>query len=386
MKAAVRDSQALRLVTPEDLEQYLTSHQWIVAGRSGRLGAIYNRQIDGNEFELLVPLTRDFEDFAERISEILRTLEVVEKRSQLQILSDLYSVRSDVVRVRRAEAADGTILLEDGVSLVASAYNMVLAAACTTVAPKVYYPGKKPPTATDYLHKMRLGQSERGSYVLTVISPLPPRGAPDLVPGLNDPFERQVTRMLAGALEATVGACEQALRRGTADAFRDSTNQGVSANLLDAVVGLMGGGYRSVEVNFAWSPEHPIIGDLHRTVTIESEFVTVLQEASRQLKESAELPPIELIGVVVGLRRPEGADEGRATLLAFVDGRPKNVTLTLGNDNYDLAIRAHQLRAPVMVKGKLKRFGRATLLTEMSGFRLAPEDSTEQPAEDETLF
>src|SRR6266699_3742189 len=141
MRATVRDSQALRSVNPDDLEQYLASHGWIAANHRDLLGAIYNRTIEGNDFELLVPLTRDLRDFAERISDILRTLEVVEQRSQLQILSDLTSARADVVRIRRPDADDGTILLEEGVSLITSAFDMVLAAACTTVSPRLYYPG-----------------------------------------------------------------------------------------------------------------------------------------------------------------------------------------------------------------------------------------------------
>jgi hypothetical protein len=372
MKATVRDSEALRAVRPEDLAQYLVSHKWHPI-QHGSLGAIYTRQFDGFDHELLVPLTRELGDFADRISEILHTLEIVEKRSQVQILSDLACISADVIRIRRAEATDGTILLEDGVSLITAAADMVLAAACTAIVPKVYYPGKKPAAAIDYLRGARLGQSERGSYVLTVISPLPPPNAATLLPGLNDPFERQVTRTLAGALDATVSASEVALRTGSTDSFRESTHQGVSANLLDAVLGLMGSSHHPVGMNFAWSPAHPIIEISDRTITIEPDFVSVIEEASRVLKQNAQLPPVELVGVVIALRRPEGVDQGRATLLAFVDGKPKHVTLELGIDNYDLAIRAHQLHSPVICSGELVRLGRATILTNMTNFRFAPE-------------
>jgi hypothetical protein len=385
MKATVRDSQVLRSVRPDDLQQYLTSHGWIAGQHPNHLAAIYNRQIDGTEFELLVPLSRDLRDFSERMSEVLRTLETVEKRDQLQILSDLTSARADVVRIRRPGADDGTILLEDGVSLVNSASDMILAAACTTITPRLYYPGKKPTAATDYLHKTRLGQSERGSYVLTVISPVPPRTADELFPGMHDPFERQVTRMLSTALDATVEASEAALRSGNHDPFRDSMNQGISANLIDAVLGLMGPQHQPVGVNFSWSPEHPIAFQPGPTVSIETDFVPVLEEASRFLKRSAQLPAVELVGVVIGLRRPEGEETGRATLIAFIDGKPKTVTLELGPQDYDLAIQAHQAHSTVICHGELVRMGRATVLTNMTNFRLAPEPEQE-PEQETDLF
>jgi hypothetical protein len=156
MKATVRDPRVLRSVRPDDVREYLTNHGWTTADYPNGRAALFNRQIDGTEFEVLLPLTPDLRDFPERISEVLRTLEMVEHRDQLQILNDLTSARADVVRIRRPGADDGTILLEDGVSLINSAFDMVLAAACTTVTPRLYYPGKKPTAATDYLHKTRL--------------------------------------------------------------------------------------------------------------------------------------------------------------------------------------------------------------------------------------
>jgi hypothetical protein len=384
MKATVRDSQVLRSIRPDDVRQYLANHGWTAGDYPNGRAAIFNRQIDGTDFEVLVPLARELRDFPERMSEVLRTLETVERRDQIQILSDLTSARADVLRIRRPGADDGTILFEDGVSLINSAFDMVLAAACTTVAPKLYYPGKKPAAATEYLHKTRLGQSERGSYVLTVISPVPPRTTEELFPGMHDPFERQVTRMLSTALVATVEASEAALRTGNPDPFRESMNQGISANLIDAVLGLMGPYHQAVGVNFSWSPEHPIPFQPRPPVAIEPDFAPVLEEASRFLKRNAEQPPVELVGAVIGLRRPEGAETGRATLVTFLDGKPKTVTLELAAHDYDLAIQAHQLQRMVVCEGVLVRMGRANVLTKMTRFTMAPDP--EQEPEDVQLF
>jgi hypothetical protein len=384
MKATVRDSQILRSVRPDDLQQYLSNHGWTASKHPNSRAAIYNRQLEGNEFELLVPLSHDLRDFPERISDVLRTLEIVEKRDQLQILSDLTSARADVVRIRRPGADDGTILLEDGVSLINSVLDMVLSAACATVAPRLYYPGKKPTAATEYLHKTRLGQSERGSYVVTVISPVPRRKEEPLFAGMYDPFERQVTRMLATALDATIQASESTLRSGNPDPFRESMGQGVSANLIDAILGLMGPFHQPVGVTFSWSPEHPLAFDPRPIIAIEPDFAPILADASRFLKRNAEQPPVELAGAVIGLRRPEGAETGRVTLVAFLDGKPKAVSLELGAQDYDIAIQAHQLQRMVTCEGILVRMGRTNILTSITSFTMVPEP--EQESEDAPLF
>jgi hypothetical protein len=185
----VRDSRTLSLIRPEDLHAYLSARAWHNVRRSGEAGFLYRRILDDRKYDLLVPSTNEIDDFPQRIAHIVSTLESVEARSQLEIISDLASTRSDVVRVRRPDAGDGTLPLEDGALLIKSPYEMLLASACSAPLPLAYYRGKRPAKATQYLEKARLGQSERGSYVLTLISPVPPP-APSLGPETIPPFER----------------------------------------------------------------------------------------------------------------------------------------------------------------------------------------------------
>jgi hypothetical protein len=119
------------------------------------------------------------------------------------------------------------------------------------------------------------------------------------------------------------------------------------------------------------------------TVAVEPDFAPVLEEASRFLKRTAQLP-VQLVGAVIGLRRAEGAETGRVTLIAFLDGKPKTVALELGPNEYDLAIQAHQLQRTVTCQGELVRLGRTNVLTNMTYFRMAPEQ--EQETEEENLF
>lgn len=385
MKVTVRDSQTLELIQPEALGKYLAAREWSNLRPFGEFGTIYKRTKGARKYELLVPLTREIEDFPERVFDILRTLEVVEERSQIEILSDLTSILADVVRIRRSEAVDGTLPLEDGASLFTSAFEMVKAAACTAVDPRFYYQGNKPSQVTEYLRKARLGQSERGSYVLTVISPLPPPAEQAALFGMQDPFERKVTRLIADGLEATVEASEYALRTAKTDHFRESMRDGISANLLDAAVGLMGISYRSVGVNFAWSPELPIDKDPSRTIILESDYVPVIQEASKLLKLQAPQPKVQITGAVIGLHRDQGAEMGRTKLLAFVNGKTRIVNLELSSEFYDLAITAHREERPVICEGELGKIGRATVLTKVTSFNVAPSfDEDEGP--DEPIF
>lgn len=94
MNAVIRDKVVLETADPVKLAAYLRSTNWSFrgAGRNQMSVWMKNDQSSGEECEVLLPLHREFRDYALRISELLQTLEVMEQRSQLAIWSDLQIV------------------------------------------------------------------------------------------------------------------------------------------------------------------------------------------------------------------------------------------------------------------------------------------------------
>src|SRR6266550_1453470 len=178
MKATIRDPEALRTIRPPDLITYLRATGWHLATRSERVSYWEKAVPQGTgTFEVLVPLRAEFGDFAARISDILETLEAVETRSQLEIFNELITASADVIRVRthsRTGEDEGSLSLEDGVTAHERVREMILAAACATISRRALFAKRKPELAMAYLKKLRLGQTERGSYVFTLISPVLP--------------------------------------------------------------------------------------------------------------------------------------------------------------------------------------------------------------------
>src|SRR4030042_214735 len=116
MKATIRDLEALRSIKPLELAGYLRSQNWKedVEGSVPQKASLWKFTINGGrEFEILLPLDQELRDFHFRISEVLATLEIVENRSQLQILHDLTTTAADIVRIRaeHVEATNGSIPL-----------------------------------------------------------------------------------------------------------------------------------------------------------------------------------------------------------------------------------------------------------------------------------
>jgi hypothetical protein len=117
LKATIRDTQMLNVIKPLEVVAYLRSTGW---HQERAVEDRWATWIKGDEFEIALPLTRDLGDYVLRMADTLQTLEAVEGRSQLEILNDLLTSSSDVLRLgmKGAEATDGTIPIEEGTQLV----------------------------------------------------------------------------------------------------------------------------------------------------------------------------------------------------------------------------------------------------------------------------
>ena len=375
MRATIRDPEALQAVPPPALAAYLRNRGWHQVEQVGDKASVWSRTVEeAGELEILMPLRRDLRDFPQRMAEVLGTLEVAERRAQSEILDDITAAAFDVLRIRLLgeQFEDGTMPLEQGVRAVERTRDLVLAAACAAVSPRPVYYTRKPPQATEYAARVRLGQTAHGSYVLTVRSPVPPGLAFGL--DVEDPFERRVTKTLARALLATRNASLDALATGSLDAFRQAIALGVSANLCDAVAGLAGDmGARGVDFNLSWSAGREIHGDVPSSVVIDADSVQIIEEAGRLFRETAPQEDFEIQGFVVRLDRSEGAETGIATVTTPFEGGFRNVRLTLGGDEYDLAVTAHANRRRVRALGVLAREGRSYVLRNPHGIEVEPE-------------
>lgn len=374
MKATVRDSNLLASTGPLELLSYLRTSGWEQRQWVPEKFSVWTRRTDLGEFEVTLPLVR-FRDYSIRLGQLLSVLEVVEQRSQLEIISDLSTATSDVVRVSSdyPDAGQGSIPIEDAVLFVQKSRDMMLSAACAAIEPRKYYPPRKFGQAMDYLKGVRMGQTERGSYVLTIVSPVTPAFPQDRR-DVEEPYERQVTRVLASAVASVHHAADRAIATDTLDPFREAVGNGVSANLCEALVGMSGvtGESRGVGLRFLWSRSRPIRDGVPERTILPADTMPVIQEAGRVLREEAPVEDFELQGVIIALDRPAGAPIGTVTVLGFVQERPRRIRMELGEPDYAVAARAHADRAPIICYGVLVKEGRSLSLARPHDFGPAP--------------
>lgn len=391
MKASIYDAATLSALRPLEVVAYLRATGWNKKSEShGKWSLWYLKDADGNDFELGVPLSPVLRDFAARMSDALRVLETVEERSQLEILRDLLVTSADVIRIRftDGELADGSVPLEDGSQYFQSAKELMLAAACAAVMPRAYYPSRRSAEAMDYLRNVRLGQTEFGSFVLTILSRVPPSltvgGGKPLENG--EPFERRVTQVLSKSLEAVRTAAEEAVSTGRVESFVEAAGEGVSANLCDAVAGLGQSptGSRNLQFSFSWSRSRPLLApaSVPNMILLPADAFPVIHEAALHLKESPSVEDFEARGPVIKLEKAERASKGSITIHCPVEGQLRKVTVELSDPDYRRAVTAHYKGQTVRCSGALIREGRTLWLRESRGFAIESTDDAGFPRDD----
>ncbi len=357
-------AELARALSPVEVVSYLRSRGWREGQALGSRGGVWLlRRSEGEEAEVLLPYDLQLADYPTRMREALKALEIVEDRPAADIVRDVTTSGADLVRFRLTASAarEGNLPLEAAPALAQGVHDLLLAAACATVEPRPVYPTRKPAAALKYMQHARFGQTERGSFTLTVVSPVSPQlallGSQEVE--MEAPFERRVVATLMAATREATTAATKAASSGDPGAFSQAVAWGVSANLCEALAGLTSfcDPAEGLSVSVSWASLRPGPKDIPTRLSVAPATGALLEEAARLFRGTTPLPDVDVRGMVVKLERAESQVEGTATLLALVEGQPRKVEVRLQAEDYAKALRAHGERLVVGCQGELRRRG-----------------------------
>src|SRR5271157_6669709 len=167
----------LAALRPGDVQSYLLSRGWLPDREASPPRGILFRHPSIPDAEALLPLDRDLGDYVLRMADIVLVVAAVENRSVWQVLNDLSGPPSDVLRLRvvASDATLGNLPLAEGIKLLRGGRDLLLAAAHGTLRPQALHPQHDLRPVQEFLSECRLGQTERGSFVATILAPVPPQ-------------------------------------------------------------------------------------------------------------------------------------------------------------------------------------------------------------------
>lgn len=371
-----REPTLKELLSPRQVQLYLEAKGW-ERERASETFAVWKAHRAGVERQLFLPLLSDPPDFELRLRQFVDDLATVEAEDRDEVLDELQFSAADRVRVRIAgpRVGLGELPLVDGAYLFDGARSMMQAAACAALNSRASFGSKVPGQVADYIKEVRLGQTEPGSFVVTIISGLDLDSRNRHTIPTDDggefetPFERKVTTKLVKALQAASGAADSVLQyQADYEAFGEAVHLGVSANLCDAVA-KMGAGNEGVDLRLSvdWAEVAPLPDDqqeLTEDVVFRPESFPVMERARDYLRGVGPFPGVEVVGTVKQLRRSEAQDTGTVVLDGYAHDDRKTIHLELTGDAYLAAVDAHRNKQQMFVTGTLLKRGRKWMLDD----------------------
>lgn len=374
MTTRIQNQNDLSVVSPVALAAYARTQGWTKTDTFGSHSDVY---IGNGLPEILVPRTKNIGDYRLVVAQLVGIFASVADISEVALYDNLITTDRDVIRVR-VEGDDNTVDINEGASLVSGARDMLLAAACSLDNPRALYRAGANREAVEYLSQVRLGQTEPGSFVVTLLPPVivPPlqRSSREGADDIDPPIARRMTKRLHDALHATKQASERTVS-GDNDAFADAVSFGVSANLCDALVQMIKP-FPALDIRLTWARTRPLTVAQHPFRFTQDE-VPMLSEASRVFRNREPKPDAQLLCSVQRLQRDESETDGTVTLRTSIEGAIQSVVAVLSQSDYNKAIDAHRGKQPIIAEGDLERAGQRWRLLNPQVVAVITDDEAE---------
>ncbi len=363
--------------TPSEFAGYLRQRGWKL-GEAMERWSTFTKPGGAEPFVVEVPQLVGASDYPRAARILIENLSRIEGQEPSRMLRDIKAVSLDIIRlaIDSSGTRDGRIGVEAGRRVYEAARDMLLAAACSVGNPRSAFPRKKANSAMDLIRRARLGQTEVGSFVLSIECDIPPSLQPELLQEQDTeaPMERRTCLRLAQAMASAGAATREATSTATFDPFRSRVREGVSANLCDAIAEILeAADADALRASFSFASRRPVIVSLPTEVSFSRDALSTLREAAKGLRDEATYPAFEAEGHVVRLESPEVPQGGSVVIHAEMDGGWRHVTMRLDSASYQLAVDAHRVGKFVRCIGDLQRVGRSWTLVNPRGFEVGEE-------------
>jgi hypothetical protein len=364
------------------LQQYLLSRGWVKVATKREDIAIVVSPNNMSQLDILLPLSRSFADYKEAIVDAIRKISAYEERDELQIINDLTTPPSDIVRFRIDNDATsmGLIPLKAGFDLLESAKKSLLSAASDIVAPTLYHKRMSYKPAMQFIDACYLGQTERGSFTASIVCPFIKVSDDDKASQLTlfsaeEDLHQSITRVVTRKLMSSVSKVKKAIEEGNINGILKLEGTDIiSANFLESIVEINEYTQNSkIEITTSWAPTLPIPIDTPSSVTLTNDYIEPIKSIIDKISPDVIETAGEYVGKISQIKANPDArarEDGEISFI-FINEEEKamNAKVILrGNDLHD-AFKAFDEGKNVKISGNLKILARQRII-ERPTFRI----------------
>ncbi len=331
---------------------------------------VYQKYINDVFEQVIVPMDKSFLDYKNTMFDAVKTIADTEKKTLEQIMLFLLNPNSDILKIRfeKKDVETGNILFDDAIKLFDNAKRLLAATALDVVNPKKIHYGRIDDSVQHFLNQCRFGQTEIGSYVVSIVCPFAELSEGEGYRQLSIFSDEErcaysLTRKVTNKLIDNVVLIKHYIDEGDVDKLLYE-EAGISSNFLEALNGLnLKDDNTLVEFTTEWSPTVKTNRSENYQVKVTNDYYEPIASVIGKIKEETN-SRTEIVGRIKQLSAAPMVDDriGGIITVAFVGekNRVKSVSIHLNKEDYENAVEAHQHGKAVRVvgdlitKGKLK--------------------------------
>lgn len=374
-------------VQASELQAYLRNTGWrIYPSRRDGIG-IFRKEHGDQVEELLFPLDTVWADYDQRLQAILVKVAELEGRTPMDVQTALSLPPGDTVRFRiiSPDTEGGTIAFSHAVRILDSAKLALFASASDILQPELYHRRLSFHRAQQMIDACRMGQTERGSFVTSIICPFFELEGSDQIAPLSlfnrtAEFQQSFTREVTSRLMSSLTRVKRLIDQGEHEQLLDAQGEEIiSGNFIESLCGMLGDREDvEVEVQTEWSRMAPQLLPIAPSVKLSRNHFPVLHHLSSRMRPSVSVQDVQHVGRISHMKADPNADarQGGEITLNFLSDNASQIVkaqVQLGREDYNIALQAHAAGKLVRVTGRLITYGRSSKRIESPRFEVIPD-------------
>ncbi len=363
-------------LNPLAVTRYLTETNWELYPIKRNDIKIFQYKKENLFEQITIPLDKMLRDYKNAMYDAVCKVASVEKKSVEQLMLYLLNPNTDILKIRldKKEVEAGNIMFDDAIQLFDSAKKLLAAAALDVIHPKKTHFGRIDEPVQKFLSQCRFGQTEIGSYVVSVVCPFAELSETEGYKQLSifsdeEQCANSLTRKVTNRLMTNVATIKQKIDDGNLESLANYDSP-ISSNFYEALNGF-GTNSENTTIEFMaeWSPTVQSNRCKYNRVSVTNDYYEPINTVISRMKECTN-ERTEIVGKIKELKAAPVIDKREFGIIVVVyvgdNVRAKSVTVKLDREDYDKAVAAHQHGKAVKVVGDLN--GRVKQVMENAVF------------------
>ncbi|QHS59848.1 hypothetical protein [Chitinophaga agri] len=349
------------------LQQYLSLRGWKKMPTNNQSVAIFFSPNDDSKLDIMLPLSREFADYRQTVFSAIRKVALYENRDEWQVINDLIAPPADIVRYRVDDESTqiGLIPLKTGFELLESAKKSLLCSASDIIVPSLYHKRIAYKSALQFIDACFLGQSERGSYVASIVCPFIKPSDDERPVQLSlfsseDALVESLTRKVTKRLMTSIETVKRNIEQGSLDNLIKADNESlISGNFLESIVELNELTQNAnIEILASWAPTIPPPTNVPNLVSLTRDYIEPIKEIIERMRPNVIETQGDYVGKISQIRaNPDisNRQDGEITF-RFISDDEKAVSakVILEGKNLHEAMLAFEEGKNIKITGNLK--------------------------------